>query len=1435
MKKTFIIMAMMLILCTSTYATSFENPEASQVGFFENLLINLGLEPEIISVPYFESGEVITDDDKATLNTSWTILEAQPSTAFSPWTVMNFTQNITICNKAEDQGYLFLDYSFYTPLEQSSLMRVDPLGNTKLDENIVFHKWNDTFDYVNQKGESFQPGECKTYNFNYKLPSYEKYGGKWNLNVWGNKIDDWTCIENNNCAFNNVLDPTFSTTELVVNQTSCLGASLNNMGFNNHAFGQSFLFNASAGNTYLTNFEFEFINATTSVFPAGTVFTAYVFYNETAVTGVPILVSDVTSQLQMAATVLVSCASGVRMNITLNKLLNLSGNYTVIINATNMGAFAQWWEFSDNTNPYAEGKMWSDRIPGYSASTDITFRVWAGALSIVPLTVTNETWETTGLFDAGGISNYSINVSIDQSVFNNISAVNFSINGVTYKNGQIDNATMAGQNWTKFNISIYTPLVSINNTAVNFNWSFMQTGNASLDIMGNSSNRTQNVEWGWYVNNFSYVSPIRNQVPNNITVNFTKHVPTRTGIYYNVTLEWNQSNKTSLAYQQLKNLSGYEEWNTTFAIPGVYFDTAVQMKGWLNISFNGSYVTRDPNATQIITALLVNVTYVYESPVLEVGIANFTANVSWNGNDVNYVVANFTYDFINNNNTYALGNSLPAGFNLIITNRTGTSGVDNINWTFFNISLRPNMTLTNHSNYSFQWNFTIITNGTNLTNSTNVTNQTIDWAFYPYNETYTSPVFESTSNSFSIVWNTPICETGGIPVVPTVVGTIEYNGTNRSAVTTPIVVGCPLFRTLNPMTMTSPMVASDIYVQLKPWINFTGFGSQRNRNGSNTTQLVLDNGGINNETYNTPIYETTSLANFTLNVTNMSPLTIQNVNFTWNVTQYNGSNITNVSTGNNTVFNITIRIPLVPQNRSNYSFQWNYTTSLAENQSSNLTNQSVLWAYYPNKFDMQPNLYELFPQTLGVNVTKHLFADGVNWTINGEWNQSNRSMSITNNQTYWEDWNVTFVTPAVLYDQIVQGKGWMNISYQGVNYLRSTSNSSQSVGNVNVSCGRCFNVATNFTAYLNFSFFDEFGNQSILQNGSDSITIWTTLQSVNQTFGCNFVNVSFTEICVQNVNSNFTSNYNVQYGSNVTVGNASGLQYDIREFWKRNQTIANQSYNLSLYNLLATNATEVVLTVQNPALTKLQNVIVEAWKLNISNNSFMLVDSGVSDFDGNARLRLYRADDYYQFRLFDGGEQNILTTSMFKLLFTQYFITVSPAGQINILTVIQGHMLERNVTFHNATKTFFVSYLDAFNITDTYCIEVVNTTGFNQSILHKECSTNRSGSFSYVLGNMNGTYIGKLVAGTNSVLIDFVEAILDRVILLGKEGFLGAFILVGTVAAAGFVVSPPVSLVLLALGLTSMYFIQLIPMHWAGFISIIAVILISAFAIRRGV
>lgn len=650
-----LILALVFFSLTSSVAFAVQfTPEESLAQSFKDLVSQVPYMKQFVDPMPTVTGEEIRADNTAHLETDWSILQVYPSTAYSLSSEMNFTQQLTVCNKAEDGGYLFLDYWFNKPLEYSSLKRttftnsstlfndqlttcetvgsfpnnktactvkdnwVSRLVYNKTTEDVSptnqMYKWGDDYHYVNQHGDLFESGECKTYSLNYKPSDYQN---KWNLRVSGSKTDDWSCIQDETCAYSDTLDPMYTANEMVINQTTC--TALNNLGAPNNIYGQSFIFNATAGKTFITGFEWGFINSSTAgtQITAGSTLTARLHWNETTTNSTVLFSTDVTSQLQQAAAGS-ACSAVVIKNVSVNwGALNQSGNYTVTIELRGEGGATQLWSVENTSNPYANGKCFScGGIPNvFSAGSDFTFRIYAATVN-PNATVNNETW-TNGW--ETGLMNFTINVSIDKSLFNNITTANFSYNGTVYNELSMTNTS--GGNWTQFTVAVRAPLIVYNTTSFNFNWSFTERGNFSTIAMINSSNRTNTVLWGYWVNNVTWTSSVGQGASNTWYFNLSKMVNDAVPFIHNVTLEYNGTNQTPNATLVL-NATSYEDYVFTMTSPLVGATTqTVNFTVWHNMNFSPNTVNRNnitsttlSNGTQKITGtcgstITTNTTY----------------------------------------------------------------------------------------------------------------------------------------------------------------------------------------------------------------------------------------------------------------------------------------------------------------------------------------------------------------------------------------------------------------------------------------------------------------------------------------------------------------------------------------------------------------------------------------------------------------------------------------------------------------------------------------------------------------------------------------------------------------------------------------------------------------------------------------------------------
>lgn len=272
--------------------------------------------------------------------------------------------------------------------------------------------------------------------------------------------------------------PSVNGLEMIYNFTNC--NNVNNLNAADDRYGQSFIFNASAGNTCITGFNMLFINGSTVPAPAGTFFEARLHWNESATNATRLFFEDITSQLQMAPTVVVNCGSATYKNVTLVTPwcgLNASGNYTLTIEARGNGAAHQWYGLANNGNPYTNGKEWGDNA--FIAANDIALQIYATSAVSTKFQLTlNDTINRTALLTFNATVNGTFYSTTNGTIVTTINAstglVNISINATNYfTNSSINFDTSSNYvgnvtQWTAIYARSFPGLASITNFSINY-------------------------------------------------------------------------------------------------------------------------------------------------------------------------------------------------------------------------------------------------------------------------------------------------------------------------------------------------------------------------------------------------------------------------------------------------------------------------------------------------------------------------------------------------------------------------------------------------------------------------------------------------------------------------------------------------------------------------------------------------------------------------------------------------------------------------------------------------------------------------------------------------------------------------------------------------------------------------------------------------------
>lgn len=260
-------------------------------------------------------------------------------------------------------------------------------------------------------------------------------------------------------------------------------------------------------------------------------------------------------------------------------------------------------------------------------------------------------------------------------------------------------------------------------------------------------------------------------------------------------------------------------------------------------------------------------------------------------------------------------------------------------------------------------------------------------------------------------------------------------------------------------------------------------------------------------------------------------------------------------------------------------------------------------------------------------------------------------------------------------------------------------------------------------------------------------------------------------------------------------------QYPRRHHWIFNETLTNatRSY-VDLYLLNDTYATFVSILVQNDAGQGEEDILVQTQKYYISNNSYIEVAEGLTNYDGIANTYLQLNDIYYKFILKE--KDGTILRSFDPFLVTSNEITL-PISEDPI-----GEWFNYNdettagCSFNNATNILTCTFSDTSGTTTEYCLGVreigimTNTTICSSNT---NCVSTASGSlvcdlvnstdrvFQYVLYREGG--------GIKSPLINNIIDYANTASVYSLAGVFGAMILFLVMTGSGSW-NPAVSLTL---------------------------------------
>jgi len=322
---------------------------------------------------------------------------------------------------------------------------------------------------------------------------------------------------------------------------------------------------------------------------------------------------------------------------------------------------------------------------------------------------------------------------------------------------------------------------------------------------------------------------------------------------------------------------------------------------------------------------------------------------------------------------------------------------------------------------------------------------------------------------------------------------------------------------------------------------------------------------------------------------------------------------------NNYTFTATAVPDLVEEDGTNVSFNWVYVIyyTNGSSQEFNITehNHTIHWAYYPTSADSDPPaVTEGQNVTITVYTLQELSVATVNvsvWFDDTEYPDTTKS---------GDDYSRELSTTGI--DATVYFNGSMNVTYNGITFIRNTTTYSLSVAEIILT--NCSADSESQTIALEFWIYDEDDLSELTGNLEVSFDAWSDPSNV-VSYSFDFSGDNNYSVCIYPTDATYTIDMMSQF-------DATG--YEPRTYYLNDASISNSSQTIDLY--LGSNATQDLITMQVLSSLGLpqEDVYINIAEFNIGTGSYTTVAIANTDYDGKAYTYLTKETKWYRFTVY---------------------------------------------------------------------------------------------------------------------------------------------------------------------------------------------------------
>jgi len=318
-------------------------------------------------------------------------------------------------------------------------------------------------------------------------------------------------------------------------------------------------------------------------------------------------------------------------------------------------------------------------------------------------------------------------------------------------------------------------------------------------------------------------------------------------------------------------------------------------------------------------------------------------------------------------------------------------------------------------------------------------------------------------------------------------------------------------------------------------------------------------------------------------------------------------------------------------------------------------------------------------------------------------------------------------------------------------------------------------------------------------------------------------------LCISLAWLNAKINSVIQYG-------ATG--YNTKFFAVNNLSISNETNITTLYLLSSLVGTNINIFVTDTINNPLPDYIVETRRYMIGEDQYILVESKVTDFNGQTQELLKLNTVYYKFTIknpsgavvYDSGNMFVTDTSLY------FKISLLPSPFIPIIPL---QSLTRSLTWSNATRKVTLTWDDDNDLLSEICLQTYRYEMANISKINEQCSSSSSGTLNYTIApSITGYYQARAIGTANEDDLIYPLETLDIDLRTGKDiygldGVFASLLVIGTMAGIGaFTGSLVATLALTGLGLFIVSIMGYLSVSASAIIGLIIVMIILSVKLK---